>query len=658
MTKTALSPVMAARARLDATRARVHAAGEAVRVVGRWTPEMSAAAGAVATALLPAPTHLGEDLWHGGFLAVGGLAATAYLQGEFAGAMRARRKLANELVQIGLTDQFGGAPRIGELKPLPFGIATGYTVDIRMPRRHYAGGWERNRPLLETALGAQIRLSQIPPPKRAAVRGAIRAGQASERWAEPRWNSRVAKRDASRPARYTAKPVAGGEVEFELDEAYQVRPPKVRPPEPSPRGGVRLTVVRSDVLSRPNSTPCPLLERDGTGQIRARKFLDEKHPLGMDERGRIVWLDWSRTVSLLVAGATGSGKSVATHAIIAAAVLDPDCDIITIDGKTGVELGTYDPIVARPMALDLDDALESLKWLEEEMEARYRLLKDKGLKKADSRTVKPLFVVIEEITAYTGTKGTRAEWCEVLMRLLVRIRAANMRIMLTIQRPSATGLPTDIRDNIEARLCFRVSNDTTSDMALTEGWAAMGYSAGDIPRTSNYKGVAWLWADEDYPLRVKTWYSGDDLWGKIVARGCELRGLPTPSRIVKPKSMKYEYDFAENFAALADAVDDAFEANIAEPVDEAFDPDTAEFVVLTQMEADASPPPVDLAKSRPPAVSLTKTPTGGGTPGGTVIDLHDLRRDLRRRNRRSRRSRNRAAGFHSRPAEKEEQPTP
>ncbi|WP_239404504.1 FtsK/SpoIIIE domain-containing protein [Frankia sp. Cj3] len=430
--------------------------------------------------------HGAADPWP---LTVAGVAVASalryYAASDHAKGNREMRRIGAALVQCGLVQQSGQAPRMKDLVRTP----AGKRVDIRVPRRSAALVFEKLAPVLEDELEAEVRFEQIPAPKFGLVHAIRRMFG---------WRPR-AKADGT----------DSGPVKALI-----------------PRGGVRMTLVERDTLAKPLTSTWPVLVPGADGKIPMRSYFDPI-PVAQDEDGEIVTVSLANR-TFLIGGESRSGKSVATHLITSAAILDPRTRLALWDGKGELELADYMQIADGIAGPDPAAAVALMKKVRAELEDRLAWLGARGLKKATPDCgLDPLLLVIEEFTAYTKV----SEFLDDLTYVMVRCLAAQMGLILTTQRPSSKVVPTDIRDNLNTRWAFRVNTNSSSDMILSEGWAASGFSAKHIQDDGQHRGVSLLLHEGSSPKRVRTWYEGDDMPARVMARALELRGMEPKARL-------------------------------------------------------------------------------------------------------------------------------
>ncbi len=162
--------------------------------------------------------------------------------------------------------------------------------------------------------------------------------------------------------------------------------------------------------------------------------------------------------------------------------------------------------------------------LQAEMEERYSLLLDRGLRKVDETTGLGLIVVvIDELALYTQGKGkARDQFVELLRDIVARGRAAGIVVVAATQKPASDIVPTSIRDLFGCRLALRCSTRDASDTVLGAGWAAEGYTASEIDPA--HRGVGYLLAEGTLPRRMRCFVLEDGPLFDLASRAELLRG--------------------------------------------------------------------------------------------------------------------------------------
>ncbi len=238
--------------------------------------------------------------------------------------------------------------------------------------------------------------------------------------------------------------------------------------------------------------------------------------LGKDIGGKPIVVDIQKMPHLLVAGTTGSGKSVALNAMIVSLLYKATADdlrMIMIDPKM-LELSVYDgiPHLLAPVVIDMKEAANALRWCVAEMERRYKLMATVGVRNLAgfNRKVKeaiengqpivdPLFnpnraaagekpenletlpyivVVIDEFADMMMIVGKKVE--ELIARLAQKARAAGVHLILATQRPSVDVITGLIKANIPTRIAFQVSSKIDSRTILDQSGAETLLGHGDM----------------------------------------------------------------------------------------------------------------------------------------------------------------------------------
>jgi hypothetical protein len=253
-----------------------------------------------------------------------------------------------------------------------------------------------------------------------------------------------------------------------------------------------------------------------------RRFLWEPIPVGVDEDGERVAIELVER-NLLVGGEPGAGKSVALSTVIAAAALDPAARIWLLDGKL-VELAAWAPVAERLAGPNGDEALELLREVRAEMDARYRELLARGLRKIRRADELPLHVVVcDELAFYLmlPDRAQRQEFAELLRDLVARGRAAGVIVCAATQKPGSDVVPTALRDLFGFRLALRCNTPQASDTVLGQGWASGGADASTIP--GGQRGVGYVLAEGERPVRIRGFYLGDGDVAEIAERAAARR---------------------------------------------------------------------------------------------------------------------------------------
>ncbi|HEX4870248.1 MAG TPA: DNA translocase FtsK 4TM domain-containing protein [Moraxellaceae bacterium] len=239
--------------------------------------------------------------------------------------------------------------------------------------------------------------------------------------------------------------------------------------------------------------------------------------LGKDIAGKPVVADLARMPHLLVAGTTGSGKSVGVNAMILSILFKAtpeDVRLIMIDPKM-LELSVYDkiPHLLTPVVTDMKDAANALRWSVGEMERRYKLMAAMGVRNLAGYNKKieeaaergetipdPLWkpgedsalqetapalkklpyvvVIVDEFADMMMVVGKKVE--ELIARIAQKARAAGIHLILATQRPSVDVITGLIKANVPTRIAFQVSSKIDSRTILDQGGAEQLLGHGDM----------------------------------------------------------------------------------------------------------------------------------------------------------------------------------
>jgi S-DNA-T family DNA segregation ATPase FtsK/SpoIIIE len=226
--------------------------------------------------------------------------------------------------------------------------------------------------------------------------------------------------------------------------------------------------------------------------LMTEQYLDARSrltlALGLDVVGRPVVADITRMPHLLIAGATGSGKSVAINAFIASILFKATPDevrLLMIDPKR-IELSTYEdiPHLLHPVVVEPKMASRALLWAVHEMERRYRLLEEHRVKSFDSyneqneEKLPYIVIIVDELADLMMVASKDVE--SSIARLAQMARAAGMHIVLATQRPSVDVLTGLIKANFPTRISFKVSSKVDSRTILDQGGADHLLGDGDM----------------------------------------------------------------------------------------------------------------------------------------------------------------------------------
>ena len=236
--------------------------------------------------------------------------------------------------------------------------------------------------------------------------------------------------------------------------------------------------------------------------------------LGKDVVGDVRVVDITAMPHLLVAGATGAGKSVCLTSLLTCLLyqLNPDeLQLILIDPKM-VELVTFEsvPHLRMPVITDVNDVVPVLTWVSNEMARRYRIFNKAGVRNVDRYNADPtdetngqplpyLIVVIDELADLMMTTPGDVE--RLLARLAQMARATGIHLVISTQRPSVDVVTGLIKANFPTRISFMVSSQADSRTILDGAGAERLIGRGDM-----------LYAPPEggKPIRIQGVYAGDD----------------------------------------------------------------------------------------------------------------------------------------------------
>lgn len=248
--------------------------------------------------------------------------------------------------------------------------------------------------------------------------------------------------------------------------------------------------------------------------------------LGKDIQGKPFVIDLTKMPHLLVAGSTGSGKSVSMNCMIMSILFRATPDevkFLLIDPKM-LEMSAYEdiPHLLLPVVTDPKEASSALRWVVKEMEERYSLMASKGTKHIERYNQKLLaegkeeellpyiVVMIDELADLMITSRREVE--ESIIRLAQMARAAGIHLVLATQRPSVDVITGLIKANFPARISFQVSSKVDSRTILDTTGAEHLLGQGDMlflpPGSSRLKRVHGAYVSEEEIKRVAEFWKG------------------------------------------------------------------------------------------------------------------------------------------------------
>jgi DNA segregation ATPase FtsK/SpoIIIE, S-DNA-T family len=288
--------------------------------------------------------------------------------------------------------------------------------------------------------------------------------------------------------------------------------------------------------------------------VSSQVYADMSTPLtlalGKDIAGNPVVVDLARMPHLLVAGTTGSGKSVAINAMILSLLYKSppaQCRLILVDPKM-LELSVYEgiPHLLAPVVTDMRQAANALNWCVSEMDRRYKMMSAFGVRnmagfnqkvrdaaKADKPLTNPftltpdspeplhemslIVVIIDELADLMMVVGKKVE--ELIARLAQKARAAGIHLILATQRPSVDVITGLIKANIPTRIAFQVSARVDSRTILDQMGAEALLGQGDM---------LYLPPGTGFPQRVHGAFVADHEVHKVVEY---LKNLAAPQYV-------------------------------------------------------------------------------------------------------------------------------
>ncbi len=227
--------------------------------------------------------------------------------------------------------------------------------------------------------------------------------------------------------------------------------------------------------------------------LASQTFKDRKSKLsivlGLDVAGHPQIADITKMPHLLIAGSTGSGKSVCINALLLSLIYQntpQDLKLILVDPKR-VELTLYNGIahLLTPVIVDPDKTVSALKWAVAEMERRYHVLSQAGKRniteynQAKTKEAMPFIViVIDELADLMAVSANEVEG--LICRLAQMARAVGMHLVVATQRPSVDVITGLIKANIPTRIAFSVASNTDSRTILDQSGAEKLLGMGDM----------------------------------------------------------------------------------------------------------------------------------------------------------------------------------
>ena len=277
--------------------------------------------------------------------------------------------------------------------------------------------------------------------------------------------------------------------------------------------------------------------------------------IGKDISGNIEVIDLSKTPHLLVAGTTGSGKSVFINTLLTSILykFSPDeLRLILIDPKM-LELSVYNDIahLLTPVVTEPKKAILALKWVCKEMERRYSLMNEEGTRSLEGYNQKsaeklPFIVVfIDEMADLMMTAGKEVE--HYVQRLAQMARACGIHLVMATQRPSVDIITGSIKANFPSRVSFQVASKYDSRTVLGEVGAEQLLGNGDMLMSKNGGNI----------IRYQSAFISDNEVNKLIKeikRSQKVEYLDELNEIIKNNN--------ENFDSLSEEDEDLISKSI------------------------------------------------------------------------------------------------
>jgi len=319
--------------------------------------------------------------------------------------------------------------------------------------------------------------------------------------------------------------------------------------------------------------------------MSSQAYADVKSPLaislGKDIAGKPAVADLAKMPHVLVAGTTGSGKSVAINALILSWLYKADASqvrMILIDPKM-LELSVYEgiPHLLAPVVTDMRQAANALNWCVAEMERRYKLMSMLGVRnlagynqkirdaeKAGEKIPHPfsltpddpeplvemplIVVVIDELADLMMVVGKKVE--ELIARLAQKARASGIHLVLATQRPSVDVITGLIKANVPTRISFQVSSKIDSRTILDQMGAEALLGQGDM---------LYMPPGTGYPVRIHGAFVSDQEVHKVV-NYLKAQGEPNYIEgILSNEAEEGRIDFADSGSASGAEVDPLYD---------------------------------------------------------------------------------------------------
>ena len=350
-----------------------------------------------------------------------------------------------------------------------------------------------------------------------------------------------------RVTQYTMRPPAGVNLSKILardkELALNLAVDKIRIEAPIPG-------TRSVGVEIPNARSADVRMR---GVLESNEWKKASDPLtfavGKDISGRAVVANLAKMPHLLIAGTTGSGKSVMTNTLISSLLYrnaPSDMKLIIVDPKQ-VEMAQYQdiPHLLTPIITQTDKALSAMKWAVGEMERRYTLMAEEKVKNIADYNAKMakandpekegkmpyIVIIIDEMADLMMMAGKDLEM--LIVRIAQKGRAAGIHLVLATQRPEVKVITGLIKANIPGRIAFAVGSQMDSRIMLDQGGAEKLLGKGDmLLLTTEMMGkprrIQGAWASDEDISKVTDFLRAQrppEYNNEVVAQTVQIKGM-------------------------------------------------------------------------------------------------------------------------------------
>ena len=278
--------------------------------------------------------------------------------------------------------------------------------------------------------------------------------------------------------------------------------------------------------------------------------------IGKDISGKIEVIDLSKTPHLLVAGTTGSGKSVFINTLLASLLYKfspDDLRLILIDPKM-LELSVYNDIahLLTPVVTEPKKAILALKWVCREMERRYSLMNEENTRSLEGYNQKSIeklpyiIVFIDEMADLMMTAGKEVE--HYVQRLAQMARACGIHLVMATQRPSVDIITGSIKANFPSRISFQVASKYDSRTVLGEIGAEQLLGNGDMLMSKNGGNI----------IRYQSAFISDNEVNKLIKeikRSQAVQYLDELEEIIKNNDENFDTLSDEDEALISKSID-------------------------------------------------------------------------------------------------------